>query len=158
MSSARPRRYVKSGSTRSIPSISLVGNMSPVSTTTIAPSCSTTVMFLPISPRPPSGRIRTSLTRRVPACWTLALAGAARHQQAVAFQRLPDRGSLLVARGHQRQAHVGADHAEKLERGLDGNRVRGDDRGLIDRNQPTVDLARAVKVARCRGVIQLPHL
>src|ERR1700761_3151610 len=59
MSSARSRMYVKSGSTRSIPSMSVVGKRSPVSTTTIRPSYSTTVMFLPISPRPPSGSTRS---------------------------------------------------------------------------------------------------
>src|SRR2546422_427322 len=42
-----------------MPSISEVGNISPVSTTTMRPSYSTTIMFFPISPRPPSGRIRS---------------------------------------------------------------------------------------------------
>src|SRR5436305_4878094 len=41
--------------------MSVVGNRSPVSTTTIRPSYSTTVMFLPISPTPPSGRTRRGL-------------------------------------------------------------------------------------------------
>ena len=60
------RRYVKSGSTRSMPIISAVGKRRPQSTTTIRPSYSTTVMFLPISPTPPSGRTRSlpSLTAR----------------------------------------------------------------------------------------------
>ena len=39
-----------------MPSISAVGNISPVSTTTMRPSYSTTVMFLPISPSPPEGK------------------------------------------------------------------------------------------------------
>src|SRR5947209_2151339 len=59
ISRARSRRYAKSGSTRLIPSMSAVGKRRPVSTTTIRPSYSTTVMFLPISPRPPSGRTRS---------------------------------------------------------------------------------------------------
>ena len=42
-----------------MPSISGVGNLRPVSTTTILPSYSTTVMFLPISPSPPSGMMRS---------------------------------------------------------------------------------------------------
>ena len=46
-----------SGSTRSMPSISSLGNATPQSRTTILPWYSTAVMFLPISPRPPSGTI-----------------------------------------------------------------------------------------------------
>ncbi len=42
-----------------MPSISAVGNISPVSTTTILPPYSITVMFLPISPKPPSGNTRS---------------------------------------------------------------------------------------------------
>src|SRR2546423_13970024 len=103
MSSARSRRYEKSGSTRSIPSWSGVGNISPVSTTTIAPPYSTTIMFLPISPSPPSGR-----TRRTP----LMSDGA---QQPVALEHGADRGPLLLARLHDRQAqpaHVVAEHGQ----------------------------------------------
>src|SRR2546423_11114964 len=102
MSAARSRRYVKSGSTRSIPSWSGVGNISPVSTTTIAPPYSTTVMFLPISPRPPSGR-----TRRTP------LTSSNRAEEPVPLEHRADLGLLLLARLHERQAqppHVGPDH------------------------------------------------
>ena len=50
-----------------MPSISAVGKRRPTSTTTMRPSYSTTVMFLPISPSPPSGRTRrVPLTRRPP--------------------------------------------------------------------------------------------
>src|ERR671937_2960137 len=112
MSSARPRRYEKSGSTRSIPSISLVGNMSPVSTTTISSPYSTTVMFLPISPRPPSGRMRTAVTRRFSAEDFVALAGAARDQKPVLLQGRPDGRPLVVARGDHRQPHVVLDDAQ----------------------------------------------
>src|ERR671916_700398 len=58
-SSARSRRYEKSGRTRSTPGISAVGKRRPQSTTTIRSSYSKTVMFLPISPSPPSGRTRS---------------------------------------------------------------------------------------------------
>src|SRR3954469_17416982 len=92
MSSARSRRYEKSGSTRSIPSWSGVGNISPVSTTTIAPSYSTTVMFLPISPRPPSGS-----TRRVP------LMRSNRAQEPVALEHRADLRLLVLARLDERQ-------------------------------------------------------
>ena len=49
-----------------MPTISGVGNRRPRSTTTIRPSYSTTVMFLPISPSPPSGRTRSLPLKRVP--------------------------------------------------------------------------------------------
>src|SRR3954447_10371205 len=103
MSSARSRRYEKSGSTRSIPSWSGVGNISPVSTTTIRSSYSTTIMFLPISPSPPSGRTRRALK------WLY------RGQQPVALERRADRGLLLLGGLHQGQpgvAHVVTRHVE----------------------------------------------
>src|SRR5438874_1849489 len=48
-----------SGMTTSMPSICSSGNMSPASTRTMSLSCSMTIMFLPISPTPPSGMTRT---------------------------------------------------------------------------------------------------
>ena len=54
----RPTRYEKSGSTRSTPKCSSRGNASPASTTMRSSPTSNTVMFLPTSPRPPSGMIR----------------------------------------------------------------------------------------------------
>src|SRR5664279_1720503 len=56
-SSLRSRKKLMSGRTRSMPSISSRGNARPQSTTTILPRYSTAVMFLPISPIPPSGMI-----------------------------------------------------------------------------------------------------
>ena len=47
-----------SGNTRSTPSWSGVGNVTPQSMTTIRPSYSTTYRFLPISPTPPRGMMR----------------------------------------------------------------------------------------------------
>src|SRR5581483_12483685 len=55
-----------SGTTRSTPSISSSGNMSPQSTTTMSSSSSNTIMFLPISPNPPRG-----MTRRRPSLITI---------------------------------------------------------------------------------------
>src|SRR5215210_6653352 len=49
------RKYVKSGSTRSIPGISSSGNDIPASTRIMPLSWRTAVMFLPISPNPPRG-------------------------------------------------------------------------------------------------------
>src|SRR5437763_2694208 len=54
-------RYVMSGMTRSMPSISSSGNMRPASTTRMSSPCSMASMFFPISPTPPSGMIRSAL-------------------------------------------------------------------------------------------------
>src|SRR5436853_494238 len=48
--------------------------MRPVSTTTMLPSYSTTVMFLPISPSPPSGRTRSRPELTAP--WPPAVPGS----------------------------------------------------------------------------------
>ena len=48
-----------SGMTRSMPNISSSGNISPQSITTISSPYSNTYMFLPISPTPPSGMMRS---------------------------------------------------------------------------------------------------
>src|SRR3954451_2108008 len=123
MSSARSRRLEKSGSTRSIPSISAVGNIRPVSTITIRPSLSTAVMFLPISPSPPSGRIRTLAP--------LKLRGAP-GQQTVRLESLPDLRPLLVVGLDDRKPRACRADAEQLEPGLDRNRV-GLPQYLVDR-------------------------
>src|SRR3712207_433792 len=139
MSSERSRRQVKSGSTRSMPSCSGVGNMSPVSTTTIRPSYSTTVMFLPISPRPPSGR-----TRRVPL--TPAPRGAAsnRAQQAVALEHDADLRGLLGRRLDQRQPEAPHVVTEHPDGGLDRDRVDRDRHRGPDVLERLVDLVAPV--------------
>src|SRR6478736_6215315 len=53
MRSAFSCRYEKSGSTRSMPSISRSGNISPQSSRMIEPSTSMHAQLRPISPRPP---------------------------------------------------------------------------------------------------------
>src|SRR5438477_3496398 len=53
MRPALARRYVKSGSTRSMPSMSMSGNISPTSSSMIRPFTSMQAQFLPISPSPP---------------------------------------------------------------------------------------------------------
>jgi hypothetical protein len=52
-------RYVTSGMTRSMPNISSSGNINPQSMTTMSSRNSNTYMFLPISPTPPSGMMRS---------------------------------------------------------------------------------------------------
>ena len=51
-----------SGMTRSMPNISSSGNMRPQSMTTISSPYSKTYMFLPISPTPPSGMMRSGVS------------------------------------------------------------------------------------------------
>src|SRR6185503_12342649 len=50
-----------SGMTRSMPSIPSSGNIRPASTTTMSSPTSIAIMFLPISPTPPSGMIRSDV-------------------------------------------------------------------------------------------------
>src|SRR5258708_2518195 len=52
-----------SGMTMSMPGICSSGNMRPESTMTMSLPCSMTMMFLPISPTPPSGMTRTGLAK-----------------------------------------------------------------------------------------------
>src|SRR4051794_14634736 len=61
----RSRRYVMSGTTRSIPNISSSGNIRPQSMTTMSSPYSKTNMFLPISPTPPRGMIRRGFEKSV---------------------------------------------------------------------------------------------
>src|SRR2546423_4873724 len=101
--------------------MSVVGNISPVSTTTIRPSYSTTVMFLPISPSPPSGRTRSrAVNRRRPCPATgatlrgMPLRRAAGDEEALALQRHPHRGPLLLAGRDHRQPQISFDYAQHL--------------------------------------------
>src|SRR5690606_963056 len=52
------RRYVISGSTRSTPSISASGNVTPPSTALRSSSCSSTHVLRPTAPAPPRGVTR----------------------------------------------------------------------------------------------------
>ena len=92
-----------------------VGKRRPTSTTTMRPSYSTTVMFLPISPSPPSGRTRrrAALTR---SC-------AARSPWRSSTRA--DRGGLLFGRLDERQPQAADLVAEQVQRRLHGDRVRG---------------------------------
>src|SRR5512144_88629 len=146
MSSARSRRLEKSGNTRSMPSMSAVGNISPVSTITIRPSASIAVMFLPISPSPPRGTIRT-----LP---LLKLRGAP-GQQTVCLECPPDLRPLLLVGLDDREPGTSRADAEQLQTGLDGNRV-GLAEHLVDRAQRCIDLARPLDLAALHGVVDLP--
>src|SRR5438067_204232 len=110
-----------------MPSCSGVGNASPVSITTIRPSYSSTVMFLPISPSPPRGR-----TRRVPLTLDLA-------QQALALEHRANGRDLAVVALDQRQPAAADLVAQELERGLRRHRERGGPERLEDVLQLLVD-------------------
>src|ERR1700727_2629660 len=152
MAAARSRRYVKSGSTRSIPSMSVVGNRRPVSTTTIRPSYSSTIMFLPISPRPPSGRTRSwpliGYRRRWPAPPTAGLrlrAPRSRRgdQHAVALEHRADDRQFGVVQRHVGQARPSGLDADQLKRGLDRARRWSDRHIAVDVLQALIDLTPA---------------
>src|SRR5829696_3008543 len=123
-----------------MPSISAVGNISPVSTTTILPPYSITVMFLPISPSPPRGRTRSfELFIRL---------------QPGALEGVPHGLALVVVGGDERQAQpFGGNQAAHPQRSLDRDRVDGE--ALVERPQAGVDLPHPLQVAALR---RLPHL
>src|SRR5215218_4088170 len=100
-----------------MPTISAVGKRSPTSTTTIRSSYSRTIMFLPISPSPPSGR-----TRNVPEA-NLGLGGL---QQAVALERAPDRRLLVLVGLDEREAQAADPMAEHVQGRLHRDRVGRD--------------------------------
>src|SRR4051812_22437847 len=138
MSSWRSRSQVKSGRTRSMPIMSAVGKRSPQSTTTMRPSYSTTVMFLPISPSPPRGR-----TRRVPLLTAESLRVGG-FEQPVARQDLAHGAGLGLVGLDEREAQASDAVTEQVERGLDRDGVRGDVHDVVDVAQPVVDLTAAV--------------
>src|SRR4051794_36137335 len=135
MSSLRSRRYAKSGRTRSIPTISAVGKRRPTSTTTMRPSYSMTVMFLPISPSPPRGR-----TRRGPLLTggTLCVRG---FEQPVAREDLAHGAGLGLVGLDEREAQASDAVTEQVERGLDRDGVRRDVHDVVDVAQRLVDVA-----------------
>src|SRR6266404_7560115 len=139
----RSRRYVKSGRTRSTPRCSSRGNARPASTTTIEPSASKTVMFLPTSPRPPSGMIRqtpiTGQCRRD--------LGGRRAEDPSALEAAADLVELLLGRVDYWQA-VSADLVpEQIERRLDRDRVCLHLQEVVGGRQLVVQLPRTLDVA-----------
>ena len=129
-----------------MPIISAVGNRRPQSTTTIRPSYSTTVMFLPISPTPPSGRTRSVRAHAAvtPASrpWRASTSWIARALGLVAL--------------HQRQAQRPGVMAEHLQRGLDGRGARGDEHRRVDLLQRRVDLRARIRLVVASGASRCP--
>src|SRR4029077_15327400 len=102
-----------SGMTRSMPNISSSGNISPQSMTTISSPYSNTYMFLPISPTPPSGMMRSG--------WSLV--GGIRFLGLVVWYEGGEWGGRLV--GRRRHGHGGLIEAFKVFKGVEVGRDRG---------------------------------
>src|SRR5438309_3650556 len=98
-----------------MPSMSAVGKRRPVSTTTIRSSYSTTIMFLPISPRPPSGRTRSLLT--LSRCH-VAMRSCSRGQHPVALQHRADDSLLVSVELHVREPRLAHREPDHVQRGL----------------------------------------
>src|SRR5436190_7814182 len=137
------RRYSKSGSTMSMPGISVWGNDSPASITSMRSSSSTTAMLRPTSPTPPRKER-----------WAGPLP-AGPSDEAGILEGSPDRLALLRGRRHERQARRPGGAAEELERRLDRDRVAGDEQRGEQRRELLVHLARSRHVP---GREQLRHL
>src|SRR5437764_12686410 len=121
--SAFCRTYSKSGSTRSMPCMSVVGNDRPTSTTRRRSASSTPAMLRPTSPTPPrkTTRQRSAL------------------EETGVLQCLADPSPLLLVRGNERQARLTRRPAHHLERGLQGDRVARHEEGVEQRRQRFVD-------------------
>src|SRR3954451_9490115 len=141
--SAFSRRYSKSGSTMSIPGISVCGNDSPASTTSRRSSSSTTAMLRPTSPTPPRKER-----------WAGPFPADASDEAGI-LEGSPDRLSLLRGGRHERQARRAGRTAEELERRLDRDRVAGDEQRREERRQLLVHLAGGRNVP---GGEELHHL
>src|ERR1700751_6413594 len=109
--------------------MSVVGNRRPVSTTTIRPSYSTTVMFFPISPSPPSGRTRSFVLLTPPSPPRNRPSGGHR-QEPVALEHRADDGELHVVELDVRQSRSADRNADHAERRLEAAR-RGRDREVV---------------------------
>src|ERR1700756_3235742 len=98
-----------------MPTISGVGKRRPTSTTTILPPYSTTVMFLPISPRPPSGSTR-SFSAAIVSVPQLSQSRRELLEQPVANEHCPHRRGLGLVGLHHRQAQPADAVAQQVQR------------------------------------------
>src|SRR3954447_14085649 len=137
---SRSRRYVNSGRTRSTPRCSSRGKARPASTTTIESSASYAVMFLPTSPRPPSGMILQEPIR----IRSLGRGGA---QHAGTLEACANLLRLALGRLDHRQPKTAQLVAEEVQRGLDRNRVGDDPQELEPGGHLLVQARRGLEVA-----------
>src|SRR6267143_60083 len=92
-----------SGMTRSMPSISSSGNIRPASTTTMSLPCSIAIMFLPISPTPPNGTMRSeSVTEQRHLVGRLLRRGRDLRRGRLGREEQGERGEVRDQRGPQR--------------------------------------------------------
>src|SRR5215211_7487559 len=138
-----------------MPSWSGAGNISPVSTTTMRPPYSTTIMFLPISPSPPSGRTRRVMAQAAGGARCTAMASGSSHrgEQVVALERLADHRALLLGRLHKGQSQRADLVARHVHCRLHRDRVHGHGQCLVEVAQSVLDLVAAVGL-----VDDAPHL
>src|SRR4030081_2536534 len=93
-----------SGMTMSMPGICSSGNMRPESTRTMSLPCSITIMFLPISPPPPSGMTRTALAKEGHLLGRLLRGlGRRRGRRWRGLEELRERLEILLEVGAQRR-------------------------------------------------------
>src|SRR5450755_4884319 len=97
--------------------MSVVGKRSPVSTTTIRPPYSTTVMFLPISPSPPSGRTRS---------FPVLTSSGCRREHAVTLEHVAHGGRLPLVELDVREPRAADSEPQQVQRRLDAAGQRGD--------------------------------
>src|SRR3954447_1727956 len=141
MRSAFSRRYVKSGSTRSMPSMSMSGNMRPTSSSMMRPSTSMHAQLRPISPRPPRKVTTTGSGMKVGKHLSRPLFGSV----GCRTERQPAFADRQPERAHHRLRRLREDAGVAV---LEGVRV----------GQTRVDLARVDDVALLEGADHLPHL
>src|SRR3954454_13777283 len=99
-----------------MPIISAVGKRRPTSTTMIRSSYSTTVMFLPISPRPPRGRTRSGPLN------VDSESSCCSDEQPAVLQHRADRRGLVLVGLDVRQAWHADGVAEQVQRSLVADR------------------------------------
>src|SRR3954471_7830047 len=140
------RRYSKSGSTMSIPGISVWGNESPASITSRRSSRSTTAMLRPTSPTPPRKER-----------WAGLFPAGPPSDETGILEGSPDRLALLRGRRHERQSRRPGRTAEELERRLDRDRVARDEQRREQRRELLVHLAGRRDISGRDELRQLPQ-
>src|SRR3984957_5658904 len=158
--SSLPSRYSKSGRIRSTPGWSGSGNKTPQSTMSSRPRYSKTVMFRPISPRPPRATMRRP--SRVSAgggvrsgCGWLTRSDRSRQLDAARGEVKRQLMPFGVGGGEQRAAHRAAGQAEQVQGGLGHHRALVPEQAVVGRDQVVVQLSGGGGVAPAERVDHL---
>src|SRR4051794_24778761 len=141
MRPALSRKYVKSGNTRSIPSMSMSGNIKPTSRSMMRPLTSMQAQLRPISPSPPRNVTTTGSGMEVGVHLSSPCLGA--------FRCRPERKPALPDAQPERAQH-------RLDRLREDTRVAVLEEIRLD--QARIDLARAGDVALLEGADHLACL